>query len=121
MGVLSTVASLLKLFFQDANYRELSEEWFDEIWEHLDKVSSGKGELYEDGGRIYRRFTASIGNEKQIRITDDFDEGARIGDIKLSWWEKIRLEYSGNTTLLVKRHAVRYTKIKHNSIIRRYL
>lgn len=99
MGVLSTVASLLKLFFQDANYRELSEEWFDEIWEHLDKVSSGKGELYEDGGRIYRRFTASIGNEKQIRITDDFDEGARIGDIKLSWWEKIRLEYSGSVVI----------------------
>ena len=62
-------------------------------------MSSGKGELYEDGGRIYRRFTASIGNERQIRITDDYDEGARISDIKLSWWEKKKLELNGITTL----------------------
>ena len=94
MGILSTAASLLKLFFREANYREYSKKWFNDVWEHLDKVSSGKGELYEDGGRIYRRFTASIGNEKQIKITDDYDEGARINDIKLSRWEKIRLEYS---------------------------
>ncbi len=99
MGFLSIVVSFLKIFFRETNYRESSEEWFDDVWEHLDKVSSGKGELYEDGGRIYRRFTASIGNEKQIRITDDFDEEARIGDIKLSWWEKIRLEYSGSVVL----------------------
>lgn len=99
MGFLSIVVSFLKKFFRETNDRESSEEWFDDVWEHLDKVSSGKGELYEDGGRIYRRFTASIGNEKQIRITDDFDEGARIGDIKLSWWEKIRLEYSGSVVI----------------------
>lgn len=99
MGILSTAVSLLKLFFHEANYRESSKEWFDDVWEHLDKVSSGKGELYEDGGRIYRRFTASIGNERQIRITDDYDEGARIGDIKLSWWEKTRLEYSGSVVI----------------------
>ena len=95
MGILSTVVSLLRLFIREPNYRELSEDWFDEVWEHLDKVSSGRGELYEDDGRIYRRFTASIGNGRQIRITDDYDEGAKIGDIKLSWWEKTQLEYSG--------------------------
>lgn len=50
MDILSTAASLLKLLFREANYRELSEEWFDDVWEHLDKVSSGRGELYEDGG-----------------------------------------------------------------------
>ena len=99
MGILSTAASLLKLFFREASYREYSEKWFDDVWEHQNKVSSGKGELYEDGGRIYRRFTASIGNEKQIRITDDYDEGARISEIKLSWREKIQLEYSGSVVI----------------------
>ena len=52
MGILSAAASLLKLFFREANYRELSEEWFDDVWEHLDKVSSGKGELYETVGEF---------------------------------------------------------------------
>lgn len=99
MGILSTAVSLLKLFFRETNYRESSEECFDDVWDHLDKVSSRKGELYEDGGRIYRRFTASIGNEKQIRITDDYDKGARISDIKLSWWEKKQLEYSGSVVI----------------------
>lgn len=95
MGVLSLVSSLLELFCKEINYRERSEEWFNDVWEHLDHVSSGKGELYENDGKIYRRFTASIGNGKYIKITDDSDEGTRINDIKLSWWEKTRLEYSG--------------------------
>lgn len=99
MGILSTAANILKIFVSKVDYRMESEEWFGDVWEHLDKVSSGKGELYEDGGRIYRRFTASIGNQKIIKITDDYDEGVRIGDIKLSWWEKIRLEYSGSVVI----------------------
>ena len=99
MGILSTAVSLLKLFFHEANYRESSESWFDDVWEHLDKVSSGRGELYEDGDRIYRRFTASIGNERYITITDDSDEGAKIDDIKLSWWEKTRLEHFGSVVI----------------------
>ena len=99
MGILSTAVSLLKLIFREASYRESSEKWYDDVWKHLDNVSSGRGELYEDGGRVYRRFTASIGNERYIKITDDSDEGARIGDIKLSWWEKTRLEYSGSVVI----------------------
>lgn len=99
MGILSTAASLLKLFLREAKYRELSEEWFDDVWEHLDNVSSGRGELYEDGGSIYRRFVAPIGHDRYITITDDSDEGSKASDIKLSWWEKTQLDVSGSVVI----------------------
>lgn len=99
MGLLSFAVNLLEYLFQETNYRKQSEEWFDDVWEHLDKVSSGKGELYEDDGRIYRRFTASIGKEKYIRITDDTDKGAKLGDIKLGWLDRKQLEFTGSVVL----------------------
>lgn len=95
MSILSTAVSLLRLFIREPNYRELSEEWFDDVWEHLDKVSSGRGELYEDDDTIYRRFVALMSNKRYITITDDSDSGARIDDIKLDVLERVQLDATG--------------------------
>lgn len=99
MGLLSTAVVLLRHFIRGTNYRVLSEEWYDEVWDHLKDVSIGKGEMFEKEGRIYRRFTASMGNDKFITITDDMDDGARVDDINLGWWEKTRLKYSGSVVI----------------------
>lgn len=99
MGLLSSAVGLLRDFFMNVNYRDLSEKWYDEVWCHLKNVTDGKGEMYEENGRIYRRFTASIYGEKTITITDDTDDGARMDDIKLGWWEKTKLKLYGSTVI----------------------
>lgn len=99
MGLLSAAVSILRFLVRDPNYRVVSERWFDDVWDCLRDVSEAKGEIYEKGGKVYRRLVVKLDYGRHITITDDEDEGAKADDVKLSWWERTRLEYSGSTVL----------------------
>ena len=99
MGLLSAAVSILKFLVRDPNYRTISERWYDDVWDCLRDVSEAKGEIYENGGKVYRRLVVKLDYGRHITITDDEDEGAKADDVKLSWWERTRLDYSGSTVL----------------------
>ena len=99
MGLLSTAVKILRFLARDTNYRSVSERWFDDVWDCLRGVSEAKGEIYEKGGKVYHRLVVKLDYDSHITITDDEDKGAKADDVKLSWWERTRLDYSGSTVL----------------------
>ena len=99
MGLLSSLVSFASLLLRKRDYVEESEEWFDDVWEHIMKPADGEGELKEKNGRIYRQLRVRFRNNFTILITDDDDEGAEKDDVKLGWWKKMSLDYNEIVTI----------------------
>ena len=59
-------------------YLEKAKDWFDRVWNNIQRISRAVGILVRQGNRLFKRFIAKLFNGEVKEYYDEDDDGVEI-------------------------------------------